>query len=348
MAKINKANLKLVTDSLRKLPDQINDVLKQGKDFKLPKTYKNINKIVVSGMGGSNLGARIIASTLEQELKVPIIINPSYEVAGFVDKNTLFIASSYSGSTEETLSAYKEAKKKKARLVVITAESNNNKLANMAKQDKTPIFAFTAEANPSNQPRLSLGYAIFALAIVLQKANLLKITTKQIQSANSKLKNWGNKLIPEKSNNTASKIAHKLYDHNIILLTGEFLEGNAHALRNQFCENSKNFVDYLVLPELNHYAMEGLENPKKNNLIFFVLDSTLYSPRVQKRNNLTKQVIKKNKHAIISHKLQGKTKLEQSLEMLQLGSWITLYLAELNEVDPIKIPWVDWFKKQLK
>lgn len=348
MAKISPANLNLVTDSLKKLPLQIEDILSQGKKLNLPKTHKNINRVVVSGMGGSNLGARIIASVFEQQLKVPVIVNATYEIPLYVDKYTLFVASSYSGSTEETLNAYQEAKKHKAKLVVITSANSVNPLAQLAKKDKTPLLEFTTQANPANQPRLSLGYAIFALALILQKAQVLKLSDKNILAVSSKLKIWGQKLTPEKSNNVASKLAHKLKDKNIVLVTGEFLEGNAHTLRNQFCENSKNFADYLILPEMNHYALEGLSNPENSNLLFLFFDSNLYSPRIQKRNLLTKQVIKKNKIELISHKLLGQNKLEQSLEMLQLGAWITLYLAELNQVDPIQIPWVDWFKKQLK
>jgi len=348
MSQINTNNLQLVEQSLASLPEQISQLLTQTKSFKLPKNYKNINKIVISGMGGSNLGGRIIASVFEADLQLPILLAPSYEVPGYIDKHTLYICSSYSGLTEETISAYNEAKKKKAKLVVVGSDQSNNILANKAKRDQVPTLLFTVEANPANQPRLALGYAIFALAIVLEKAQALKLTTKQILTANEKMKNWGQKLVPEKSNNTASKLAHKLYNKNIVIITGEFLEGNAHTLRNQFCENSKNFADYLVLPELNHYALEGLANPQANNLIFLCFDSALYSPRVQKRAELTKKIIQKNKLDYISYKLQGKNKLEQSLEMLQLGVWTTFYLAGLNKVDPIKIPWVDWFKQQLK
>ena len=96
--------------------------------------------------------------------------------------------------------------------------------------------------------------------------------------------------------------------------------------------------------------MEGLVNPKsnKNNLLFFFIDSKLYHPRVQKRARLTKQVVSKNGIKVVDYKLKSKTKLGQALEMLQLGSWISYYLGISNSVDPVKIPWVDWFKKQLK
>ena len=218
MSQINTNNLQLVEQSLASLPEQISQLLTQTKSFKLPKNYKNIKKIVISGMGGSNLGGRIIASVFEADLQLPILLAPSYEVPGYIDKHTLYICSSYSGLTEETISAYNEAKKKKAKLVVVGSDQSNNILANKAKRDQVPTLLFTVEANPANQPRLALGYAIFALAIVLEKAQALKLTTKQILTANEKMKNWGQKLVPEKSNNTASKLAHKLYNKNIVIL----------------------------------------------------------------------------------------------------------------------------------
>ena len=343
-----QASLNLMGQSLRLLPEQIIDLIQQTVNFKLPKNYKNINRVVVSGSGGSNLAGRIMAAVFNQGLTAPLLINPDYEAPGWVDKNTLFVACSYSGQTEETLAAYQAAKKQKAKIVVLTSQNSNNKLAQSAARDRLPGLIFKTTANPAGQPRLGLGYSLAGLSLILEKARVLKSRSKNLEQVSNKLKIWGNRLIPEKSNNQASQLAHKLNGHNIIIVSGEFLAGNAHTLRNQICENSKNFADYLTLPDLNHFAMEGLSKPNNSQLIFLFFDSILDSPRVQKRAGLTKQVIKKNKLPFVSYQLQGKNKWEQSWEMLQLGAWLTLYLAELNKVDPLAIPWVDWFKKQLK
>ena len=95
--------------------------------------------------------------------------------------------------------------------------------------------------------------------------------------------------------------------------------------------------------------MEGLVNPKANSraLAFLFFDSKLYHPRVQKRAALTKQVVRKNGIPAIAHELRGETALAQAYELLQLGSWLSYYLGMLYDVDPVKIPWVDWFKKKL-
>ncbi len=346
----NFYHLDSVAQSIYLLPEQIKDVLKQCKDFTLPKAYKKINKIVVSGMGGSNLGGRIFNSVFESDLKSPIIILADYETPGWLGSDCLFIASSYSGTTEETLNAYREAKKKKAQIVVLTSNSKNNPLLKMARTDKTPVLSFDAIENPSNQPRLALGYAIFSLAQILISANQIKLSPLSIKVALSTLAKTGDKLIPTKTNNTAFKLAADIRGCGFIVVAGPFLAGNAHAFRNQINENSKNRANYLIIPEMNHYALEGLGHPItcKDSVGMLFIESNIYSPRIQKRVALTKKVAVKNGVKVLSHKLTGHTKLEQCLEMLQLGSWITYYLAQANHVDPITVPWVDWFKSELK
>jgi glucose/mannose-6-phosphate isomerase len=339
------SNSSLVLDSIKLLPEQLIDGYLS--KISLPKSYKNIDKIIVSGMGGSNLGAHILSSVLEHELKIPLLINADYEIPACVDRNTLFIASSYSGNTEETIAAYKEARKQKAKLLILTAD-NKSELAKLAEKDKNPLVLFSIKNNPSDQPRYGLPSAVAALLHIIYLTGAIKNQGNELKTIIKHLDNWGNGLLPSKSNNTANKLAHQLIAHNILIMTGGFLAGSAHTLRNQFNENSKNFACYLILPELNHYALEGLEKPSGKNLACLCFESTLYSPTVQKRLKLTTTVMKKNEVTVIKHKLKGKNKLEQALEMLQLGAWITYYLAELNGVDPIAIPWVDWFKKELK
>lgn len=347
---MNHANLDPVAASIYLLPEQIKDIIKQSKSLNLPKNYRKINHIVVSGMGGSNLAGHIFASLFSSQLASPIIINDDYDIPAWINNQTLFIACSYSGSTEETLAAYKAAKKAKALIVVLSADSKSNPLLKLAKADHYPSLAFTSTENPSNQPRLALGYTIFSLASILNAASQIKLSPITIQLALKKLTTWREQLLPTVTANPARKLAESLTHSDLTLVSGPFLAGNAHALRNQINENSKHRASYLTLPEMNHYALEGLAHPattKANQtLVFF--ESSLYSPRLRRRLELTKQVATKNGVNVASHKLSGRNALEQGLEMLQFGAWLSYYLAQANQVDPIKIPWVDWFKKALK
>jgi len=338
-------------ESIGSFPEQIKDALGQVEKFKMPADYKKINKIVLSGMGGSNLGTRIISSVFKEELSVPVFIEAGYEVPGFVDKDTLFIISSYSGSTEEPLSTYAEAKKRGAKIIGLTAASEGNKLVAFLAKKNEPCFAFTAGKNISLQPRLGVSYGIVSLAILLKKVGVLKIDSAEIVKAADFLAGLSRELALENpsSSNLAKKAAENFFGRQIVLTGGEFLEGNLHTLRNQTCENSKNFAAYLVVPDMNHYAIEGLGNPAVNqkDLLFVFFASDLYHPRVAKRLALTREIVKKNKIKTYSHKLNGKTKLIQSFEMLYFGSWLTFYLAMKNNVNPSLIPWVDWFKEKL-
>jgi glucose/mannose-6-phosphate isomerase len=262
------------------------------------------------------------------------------------------VIASYSGGTEEPLEALRQAKKKKAKLMAVTAHDDKNPLEILMIKENIPGYIFKPNENPSGQPRLGVGYAIFGIMTMLAKAGLFKIVVREIEDIIASMEIWSRELRPEESSkkNVAKKIAQNLFNKIPVLVSGGFLAGNMHTMRNQINECSKQFATCLVLPDLNHYAMEGLTFPSSNkkNLTFLFFDSKLYHPRVQKRAELTKQVIKKNGISIVSYELKGETKLAQAFEVLQLGSWISYYLGMLNAVDPVKIPWVDWFKKDLK
>ncbi len=347
---INKIDKSAGYKSLELLPDQIRQVINDSLLIKIPKEYSEIKNIVVAGMGGSNLGARIAKVLFSQDLKVPLDILAGYEVPGYVDKTTLFVLSSYSGTTEEVLSVYPEAKKRGAKLLAITSKSGKA-LEKIMIENNIPGYVFDPKFNPANSPRLAVGYAVFGLAVILAKSGALNLDVAAIERVINIMEVQDRKLRPEAGSevNLAKKSAVKLKGKNIVIASAEFLEGNAFIMRNQFCETAKNFAGYLVLPDLNHFAMEGLSHPdnNKNNLVFLFFDSDLYTSRIQERADLTKKVIEKNGIKVLSHKLQGKTKIEQSMEMLQFASYTTYYLAMLNEENPIPNPWVDWFKENL-
>ncbi|MDD4902749.1 MAG: SIS domain-containing protein [Patescibacteria group bacterium] len=340
-----------VAASIASLPAQIADIMKQAQKLKLPPAYKKINRVVVNGMGGSNLGARIVASVFKDEAKVPILIEPGYQVPAYIDRNTLYIISSYSGNTEEPVGTFVEAKKRGAKIIGITESGSKNRLAEIMEKEGVPGLIFNPTQNPSGQPRLGLGYAIFALLALLSRAGVIKINPLEIARIILALEknNFRLDLTAADWKNPAKQVAKKIYGKEIVLVGAEFLEGNLHAWRNQFCETAKNFADYLVLPDLNHYAMEGLAHPASNkkNSIFIFVESDLYRPRIKKRSQLTREIVRKNKIEAIELKLKSKTKLAAAAELLQLGSWITFYLAMLNQVNPNSIQWVDWFKKKL-
>lgn len=336
----------IMLETLKRLPDQIRSIIKDEQALHLPLFTQNIETVVINGMGGSNLGGYIVQSLFRDRIKVPLLIEPGYTVPGYVNNRTLYIISSYSGTTEEPLHAYKAAKRRGAMIVVITANADSP-LRRLAEKEKLPTCLFTPDANLSGQPRLGLGYAIGSFLALFKTLNLLKLSTKELDSIIKQLKRKNTQYAER--NNEAERMAKKLYNHELILIGGQLFEGNLRTLRNQYCETAKNFASFLILPDMNHYTLEGLARPvnNKKRLAALCLESDLYEAKLKKRLSLTREVIRNNQLSVFSYHPTGTTALAQSFDILQYGSWLTYHLSLLNRVNPLEVPWVDWFKKQL-
>lgn len=348
-AKILQLDSKNMLGSIEFLGKQIESVYKEAGAVRLPSGYRKVKNIIVLGMGGSALGSHVIQTLYKTDLKVPLEIIRHYHVPATLGKDTLVIVSSYSGATEEVLSAAKEALKKKAKIIVITS---GGKLAGWAKQNKVPALIFTTNNNPCGSPRMGLGYSIFGQIALLANAGILKLSAAEVKNALQTISKF-NSLFgvdnPEEKN-PAKQLATSLLGKSAWFAASEHLAGNAHIAANQMNENAKRFAGYFAVPEMNHHLMEGLLFPENNkqNIKFLLLESGLYDQRVQKRYEITKQILDKNNIGNVAYKCQEKNKLLQACEALVLFSYVSFYSAMLQNIDPTAIPVVDYFKAQLK
>lgn len=335
--------------SIEKLASQVSQVNEEFKKISLPADFKKVDKIIVNGMGGSALGSHILRSLFFDQLKLPLGIINSYQLPASLDKNTLYIVSSYSGTTEEPLATIDEAKRKQAKIFGI---ASGGKLGELIKQKKIAGYVFDAKFNPSNQPRMGLGYSLAAQLALFKKLGLLSISEQQVNRALALVSGWDKAfgVNAATKNNPAKQLALKLKDKMPVIVTSEFLAGNAHTFANQINENAKTFANYFLISEMNHHLLEGLSFPKTNrqNLFFVFFDSRLYQAKNQIRYKITKQVVAKIKIPFFSYQLSSTDKISQVLEFLAFGSYASFYLGILNGVNPSKIPWVDYFKEQLK
>ncbi len=360
-AKILQLDSKNMLGSIQLLGKQVEEVLAQAKKVKIPATYKKANNLVVLGMGGSALGAHLIKSVFLDSLKISVEIVNGYKTPGFVNEKSLVIASSYSGSTEEILSAVVDAKKKKAKILIICS---GGKLADWVKQNKVPALIFSTNNNPCGSPRMGLGYSIFGQIALLANAGILKLSPAEIKNAIQTISKF-NLLFgvdnPEEKparttdavqsgGNPAKQLATSLANKSVWYLASEHLAGNAHIAANQMNENAKRFGGFFIVPEMNHHLMEGTPYPEsnKNDIKFVLLESKLYDKRVQKRYEITKQVLDNKKISFTSYLCQENKRLLQACEVLVLGSYVSFYSAMLQGIDPTAIPLVDFFKAQLK
>lgn len=342
---IKKYDLHNVFGSVEAFPDQLSDAWTKAATIKIPDSYKNIQNIVISGMGGSALGGHVIKHLFKEELSIPLEIHSTYQLPSYVGKNSLVILSSYSGTTEETLAAGEQALSKGAKILAI---STGAKLIEFAKAHQIPYYQIDPIYNPSQQPRMAVGYSIIGQLVMLNKLGLLKIAATTIQNIVKSLKNQGKTLSPEVLNNPAKYLAFAAFDKTIILSASEHLVGAAHVVNNQLNENSKTMTAEWHIPELNHHYMEALSFPTSHeNYFFLFFNSPLYYERNSKRIHLTKQLADSKGFASEVIQATAATKLEQVFEIIALGGYFNFYLAMLHKIDPAPIPSVDWFKAEM-
>lgn len=344
--KIKKLDRQNMAGSIETLPDQIKAVMEDYKKIFFPKKWKNIKNVVVAGMGGSSLGARIIKSLYSGQLNVPLEIVTNYYFPGFVNKNTLCVIISYSGNTEETLAALDEARKKTEFIFIITS---GGKLAGIAEKNNIPAHIFDDKFNPSKSQRMGLGYTIFSQLYLFKKLGLLDIKDahilKMINGLREKINFFGLYNI---KNNPAKLTALSLHNYIPILIGSDFLLGFLHVFTNQINESAKNFAAFFALPEVNHHLLEGLQFPKNKNILkFLFIESDLYYPKNVLRYEVMKKVLRKNRIKYIDYKCKGGDAMAQSLEILALSSWTSFYMSMLSKVDPTPVPNVNLFKKEM-
>ncbi len=337
---IKKIDPRDTLSSTELIADQLETAWKEVNAIAFPDDFKNIRTIVFCGMGASIYGALVFRALLGSSLAFPTDVVSDYHLPEYVDESTLVVLTSYSGTTEEVLSCAEEARAKNAKIVVLT---KGGPLADFAKANNLARYIFDGKLNPAGVPRLGNGYTILGLLGLLNKAGVITIEEHEVEQAVERLR----EKLPDLKNHALSD--SEIFEQRIsIIIAAEHLAGNAQILRNQFNETSKSFSAYYLIPDLNHHLMEGLQFPTKHDLHFFVLNSPNYSPKIQKRVELTIDVIRQNKHVVHEFAASGQTVYDDFLEVLAYGSFLTLYLALRYGQNPAINPWVDWFKEKLK
>lgn len=324
-------------------PEQCSRAIKIALSSPLP-SYKKIDKILVSGMGGSGIGGEILKSVVEKELKIPLAINKDYHIPEFINSRTLVFSVSYSGNTEETLSAYREAEKKRAKIVAITT---GGKLSKLAKRDRVPIISI-----PSGlPPRASLGYLFFSLLITLERLGLIKNKKKECQETLRLLKDLRNKysLSSKVSANRAKKIALKLHKNLSLIYTSPILSPAGLRWKGELSENSKVLAFSNTFPELNHNEIVGwkcLPGILKRCYLIILRDK-YDSPRIKKRIEITSKIIRGKAKGLDFLYSKGESLLARLFSLIYLGDWVSYYLAILNKIDPTPVEVIDYLKREL-
>ena len=306
---------------------------------------QNIRQVVICGMGGSAIAGDIAADMLFNKLPVPLIINRGYNLPNFVGSETLVIALSYSGETEETLAAVRDAEKRGAQLICI---SSGGKLTEIARNKKYPLFTVPA----GFQPRAALPYLLVPLLLALEKAGLTTAVERELNEVVGQLQKlreeYGSQR-PAKIN-PAKQLAKKLVG-KIPLIFGSVGTTAACALRlkGQLNENSKVAAHVALFPELDHNEIVSLAALKRedHNFSLLVLRDEGDSERIKKRIEITKSLLSRQLGGITDLSSQGKSPLAKMLSLIFFGDYLSVYLALLNGIDPTPVDIITRLKKEL-
>jgi glucose/mannose-6-phosphate isomerase len=299
--------------------------------------------VVLAGMGGSAFYASFARTW--PGVKKPFEVVRDYELPPYVDKDTLFIASSYSGNTEETLSALAEAEKRGAHIAVITAGGKLHDLAT----EKGYLLASVPKAE---QPRYAVFAMFRALLDILQMAGCLESADHPAQLAKAAdflakaVEQWGPEV--PSAQNPAKQLAQELLGKSLVVYAGPKLFPAAYKWKIGCNENAKQVAWCNQLPEFNHNEFLGWSGqPIEKPYAVVDLRSNLEHPRVQKRFEVTERLLSGMRPAPHVVQAEGESMLEQLLWTIAFGDFVTLYLALLNGVDPAPVDLVEKLKKAL-
>jgi len=343
MAKLDKENM---MDLLVSFPRQCEDALFIAEHTDIKSQYKrDYEHIVFTGLGGSAIGADIIRNYVSGDIKTPIFVNRDYTLPAFVNKKTLLFAVSYSGNTEETLSAYTKAKERGAKIIVVTS---GGKLKDRALKNGD-MFVSIPKGYP---PRCALGYSFIPPVVILSKLGFIKNRNTELKKAADLLDSLRKKKLGpsvREDGNTAKNIARKIYNKFPVIYSSNKLDAIATRWRGQFAENSKTLSSAHVFPEMNHNEIVGWMNPRYllREFVAIVLKDSRDHSRVKRRMLITGSILKKEKFNILEIESQGQTLLDRMLSLIYLGDFTSYYLSLLNRLDPTPVDRITYLKKQL-
>jgi|GEM_PF-2466865 len=335
-----------VGEALKLFPDQIRECFTQASNADIP--HMEFKSVLVSGMGGSSNAAKIIESLVQKDCKFPFVLYNDYGLPGWVDSDTLVVANSYSGNTEETLSAVTEAKKRDSKILGI---STGGKIGEMIKSGEIKGAVVTpGNTNPTGFPKSGLGVSLGGLLGSLAKVGAVPFFQEDVMTAVDDLDEVRNDWLPENNNDNFAKVTAEFFGGSIpVLFGGRPFLGSLNAGRNVICEVGRTFGLFFDFPEVNHVLVEATMKPEfaKDKIKYLFLESKFNHERVKLRYEVTQELFKKQGLSFLTYELRGKSELSQALEIPHLSAWVGYYLSMLNGDDPGPEPWIIQLKESL-
>ena len=327
------------------LPDQLASAWDLGLSLPLPQ-MNEITRVVIVGMGGSAIGADLLAAYLLDRLEVPVFIHRDYGLPAFAhDRGTLVILTSHSGNTEETLSAFDEACKRRCQLMAITT---GGRLHKSMLDAGLPAWVFTHHG----QPRAAVGFSFGLLLALFTRLGLISDPSHDLKAALETLREAAKSLgaeVPVK-NNPAKRMAGQMVGRVVTVFASGLMAPVARRWKCQINEVAKAAANFEVLPEADHNTVAGIYHPEdalSHEIRVFLLAGADHV-RNQKRIEVTRQVMMVEGLNTDLVTARGESRLAQMWSTLLFGDYTAYYLSMSYEVDPTPIPPINALKEYMK
>jgi glucose/mannose-6-phosphate isomerase len=328
---------------LRQFPEQCRIAWQKAQGFELPAAYRDIDRVLVLGMGGSAIGGEIAGGFTGG--RVQVCVHRDYGLPYHPDERTLVIASSYSGNTEETLSGFTEALGTPAKKLAMTT---GGRLKELAEERNIPVYIIDYKS----PPRMAFPHSFMPVLCIFNKLGLMGQNPPDVQPALEAIKRLRDEYSEEcpLSANPAKQMAERLAGRIVVVYGSGVLGAVARRWKTQINENAKNWAFFENFPELCHNAIVGYGLPQdiKDRIIVLMLRPPHLSPRLEIRYEAVEELLIRGRIKHESVLSAGEDDLAQVLSLVLLGDYVSSYLAILNGVDPLEIKAIDCIKDCLR
>ena len=328
------------------LPDQLAYAFQLGMKHDLP-DWKNFRQIVIAGMGGSAIGADLLASYCASLAHLPVSVHRDYSLPVHArGEESLVICSSHSGNTEETLDAFESARKAECRIVVVCT---GGELAKRAKENNIPIWTF----DHAGQPRAAVGFSFGLLLAMFQRLGFIPDQSKEMEDAVASMKRTQQHLkadVPAVKN-PAKRYAGQLMGRWVTFMGSGLLSVVARRWKGQINEVAKAGANFEFLPEADHNTLAGTKNPEETlnaHTMTLFLRAPSDHPRNRLRSDLTRKAFMLEGMNTDYIDARGNTPLAHMWTSILFGDYMSYYLAMGYGVAPTPIQALVEFKEAMK
>ena len=327
------------------LPDQLGNAYQLGMKHNLP-DWKDFRQVVIAGMGGSAIGADLLASYSASLAPLPVSVHRDYGLPLFArGAETLVICSSHSGNTEETLDAFEAARKADCRILVVCT---GGELAKRAKENNIPLWTF----EHTGQPRAAVGFSFGLLLAMFQRLGFIPDQKEAMDDALASMKRSQQQLkadVPAVKN-PAKRYAGQLMGRWVTIMGSGLLTTIARRWKGQINEVAKAGANFEFLPEADHNTLAGTMNPQETlnaHTMTLFLCAPSDHPRNRLRSDLTRKAFMLEGMNTDFVEARGDTPLAHMWTMILFGDYMAYYLAMGYGVDPTPIQALVEFKQAM-